>query len=307
MTIDELIRYVSLLAVDQHGLVRTDQVPPADGHRLRHLARRGVLERMGKGVYRVNGAPDTWEQRLQAGLWALGPTAVVSHAAAAQLHGFDRFDADSVEFTVDRTCRGRAPAGIESTVHTTTDRRTGDTVRVAELPTTSALRTILDLARGGVATVDLEAAIDSAVRLRLTTLDRIIERLSEVTGGARWGVSQLDALLATSGGHTLLERRFLGLVRRAGLPSPTPQVVHRSSGRHVARADFLFEQHGVVVEVSGGRGHSSPSERAKDARRRNELQQMGRLVLEFTFEQVTQQTTVVIETLCRALDVRGAG
>jgi hypothetical protein len=166
---------------------------------------------------------------------------------------------------------------------------------------TSAARTILDLARGRTLAALLEAAIDSAIRLRLTTLDRIIDRISDVTGAARWGVRQLDALLATSGGHTLLERRFLQVVARAGLPMPTPQVVHRAGGRHVARVDFLFEQHNVVVEVSGGRGHSSPRERAKDARRRNELQQLGRIVLEFTFEQITFREAMVVELLHRSL------
>lgn len=130
-----------------------------------------------------------------------------------------------------------------------------------------------------------------------TTLDRIIDRISAIEGSSRWGIAQLDALLLTSGGHTLLERLFLKLMRRAGLPRPIPQVVHRKDGRHVARVDFLFENVGLVVEVSGGRGHSSPSERAKDARRRNELQRLGRIVVEFTYEQVTREETYVVATI----------
>ena len=74
----------------------------------------------------------------------------------------------------------------------------------------------------------------------------------------------------------MLERQFLRLVNRSGLPMPKPQVVHARDGQFVARVDFLFPDPGVVVEVSGGRGHSSAADRAKDARRRNELQDMGR-------------------------------
>ena len=64
-----------------------------------------------------------------------------------------------------------------------------------------------------------------------------------------------------------------------------------------AHVDFLFPTQNVVVEVSGGRGHSTASDRAKDARRRNELQQMGRTVLEFTYEDLTARERYVIDTL----------
>jgi very-short-patch-repair endonuclease len=91
------------------------------------------------------------------------------------------------------------------------------------------------------------------------------------------------------------------LVRRAGLPRPTPQVIHRRDGRTIARVDFLFEDLGVVVEVSGRKGHSSPAERARDAQRRNELQEFGRLVYEYTWEQVSGRSDWVADTLSNRL------
>ena len=304
MNLDGLIAHVGEVARAQHGLIRTDQVPLSERDRLRYLARRGVIGRVAKGVYRVSGAPRTWRQDLQAGVWALGPTCTVSHRAAARLHGFEGFGLDVVEFTIGRSCRGRRPAGVPCTVHTTIDRRPGDRVHIDGLPVTSATRTVIDLARDGAAAVELEAAIDSAIRDRGTTLDHLVDRLSLISGPGRWGLGRLYAVLATSGGHTVLERRFLELVGRAGLPSPTPQVVHRVDGRNVARVDFAFTAHDVVVEVSGGRGHSSPAERAKDARRRNELQRLGRLVLEFTFEQVVHDEAAVVEVLRNSLAER---
>ena len=65
-----------------------------------------------------------------------------------------------------------------------------------------------------------------------------------------WGVPLLDELLADSGGHSMLERRFLELCRRAGLPRPSTQVIHRRDGSTFARVDFMFDPYGVVVEVS---------------------------------------------------------
>jgi very-short-patch-repair endonuclease len=72
--------------------------------------------------------------------------------------------------------------------------------------------------------------------------------------------------------------------------------VFRTPGddRFVARVDFLYREHGVVVEVSGRLGHSSPEERARDAQRRNELQDLGLKVYEFTWEDVTQRPTFVV-------------
>jgi Protein of unknown function (DUF559) len=298
MATAKLIARIGELAREQHGLVRLDQIPVADQRRFRDLAKRGIVEHVAKGVYRANGSPVSWMQTVQAGVWALGESAVVSHRAAARVYRCDRFDDAPAEFTVLRVQRGRRlPGALAAVVHTSTVRQKGDVRRVEGLPVTSPERTIVDLARAGTPTKSLEAAIDSSIRLRLTTLDHIVDRVAEFKGSSRWGIAQLDALVMTSGGHSVLERQFLRLVKHSGLPMPKPQVVHRRDGRHVARVDFLFEDHGVVVEVSGGRGHSSAAERALDARRRNELQQMGRTVLEFTYEDVNGRGTYVLSTL----------
>ena len=47
---------------------------------------------MATGVYRVSGSPSTWRQSVQAGVWALGQDAAISHASAARLYGLDRFE-----------------------------------------------------------------------------------------------------------------------------------------------------------------------------------------------------------------------
>lgn len=304
VSIDGLIEHVSTIAADQRGLIRTDQVEESDRASFRYLVRRGVTVRVAKGVYRITGAPITWHQSLQAGVWSLGPSSMVSHAAAARLHGFDGFDAAGCEFVVDRACRGRSPAGVECTVHTAVHHRAADRVHIDGLPATSAARTIVDLARNGAGRAALESSVDSAVRLRKVTLEVLIDRLRLLRGPELSGFGRLAGVLVHAGGHTFLERRFLELVDAAGFPTPTPQVVHRVGGRHIARVDFEFVRHGVVVEVSGGRGHSSAADRAKDARRRNDLQRDGLLVLEFTYEQVVDESDMVIAVLRAALAER---
>ncbi|MGI9031730.1 MAG: hypothetical protein ACR2HP_17370 [Ilumatobacteraceae bacterium] len=103
-----------------------------------------------------------------------------------------------------------------------------------------------------------------------------VVRIADLSAKGRRGALLLDRLLIDSGGESVLERRFLTLMRRRGLPRPATQVVvQRRDGRHVAPVDFLFADHKVVVEVSSRLGHSTPAERARDAQRRNELTDLG--------------------------------
>jgi hypothetical protein len=151
--------------------------------------------------------------------------------------------------------------------------------------------------------VRLEAAIDSAVRSGASSPFVLAARLAAIRGRGRWGAPRIDALLLDAGGHTLLERRFLGLMRSAGLPRPMTQVVHRRGARTFARVDFLFEPFAIVVEVSGRRGHATDAERAQDAQRRNELQDVGRRVFEYTTADVTTRPAFVVATMrSRLLD-----
>ncbi len=250
--------------------------------------------RTGTGVYTALGAADTWLHRLWRGYLELGPGAFISHESAARLHGLDRSVPDRVEFTVPRARRNKVSG---ATLHTTKVVGRTDVINIEGFRVSSATRTIIDLARARVAPVRLEAAIDSAVRLGASSPAVLAARLAELRGRGRWGCRLLDQLLEDAGGHTMLERRFLQLCRRWGLPRPRTQVVHRVAGKTVARVDFLFAEYGIVIEVSGQKGHSSPAERARDAHRRNELQDLGRAVYEYTWHDVTQREAMVAKTL----------
>jgi very-short-patch-repair endonuclease len=293
---------ITELAASQHGAFAIRQLDGVTRRWVENLSRRRMVHRVAPGVYALAGSPDTWRRRLTVGLLALGEASWVSHDAAARLHQLDRAPADAVEFTVPRRARGRR---MPFTVHTTADLPKLDRVTVDGFRCLSATRTIIDLAHARVPGVRLEAAIDSAVRLGLTSPVVLAARLAELRGPGRWGAVALERFLFDSGGHSMLERRFLQLVRRAGLPRPAVQVIHRRDGKTFARVDFLFDPYGVVVEVSGRLGHSSPGERARDAQRRNELQDFGRKVYEYTYDDVMRRARHVEETLIVRL--HGAG
>jgi very-short-patch-repair endonuclease len=283
------------LAAIQDGVISIDQlraagITPWAQHR---MIADGWIRRIAPRVYAVRGAPDTHRQRLRAGLLCLGERSWVSYEAAAALHGLDRSKPTAVEFTVERS---RRPRVVPFVVHSTTRLAPIDHVVVDGFRTMSATRTIFDLALARAHPRRIEAAIDSAVHLQLSSPEVLATRLADLRGSGRWGCRLVEEMITDSGGHTMLERRFLELAREAGLPRPRTQVV-LGNDRFVARVDFLFDEVGVVVEVSGQKGHASPSERSRDAQRRNELQDLGFRVFEYTWDDVTKRPSWVRQTL----------
>jgi hypothetical protein len=57
----------------------------------------------------------------------------------------------------------------------------------------------------------------------------------------------------------------------------------------------------MVIEVSGRLGHSNPADRERDAQRRNELQDLGYRVYEYTWGDLTRRPDFVIASLRRRL------
>ena len=295
------ITKLTSIARTQEGLLSAHDLRDAGvtGQQRRWQVQRGWMEPIAPRVYRICGAPSTHRQHLRAGLLSLGPHSCVSFEAAAALHELDRSDLAAVEFTVGRHRRRSA---LPWTVHTTSFLPPLDIVEVKGFRATSATRTVLDLALARSPRRRVEAAFDSAVRRGLSHPTVLEERLRTLRGSGRWGVAMIEEILPDSGGHSPLERSFLKIVREGKLPRPITQAVQRMpDGRHVARVDFLFDEHHLVVEVTGRLGHVSDAERTRDAQRRNELQDLGFSVIEYTSTQVWKQRFWVLDDLTRRL------
>jgi hypothetical protein len=130
----------------------------------------------------------------------------------------------------------------------------------------------------------------------------MLRRLTAARDHGVAGVELMDELLLDAGVESWLERRFLGLVRSAGLPAPQLQRVYRRDGRHVARVDFDFAPWPVVVEVGGQKGYLTTGERQRQDRRRNELHLLGKVLYAFSYEEVTEESAYVVGTVRSALD-----
>jgi very-short-patch-repair endonuclease len=219
---------------------------------------------------------------------------VAAGRTAAHLLGFDGFDAGPIELAVPRTRRVRSIATIHEVRHLAKI----DVVSVGRFPCTSGARTIIDLAASASAE-QLAAAIGSALRDGWTSEAFLAKRFAALGGRGRTGTVLLRQVLGGPFGHSELERAFLRLVRKSRLPTPRTQVVIR--GQRTVRVDAIWDTERVVVEILGHRWHSTRAQLQRDAQRRNELQALGLLVLEFTSDDIARRPHHVVGQIGRAL------
>ena len=135
--------------------------------------------------------------------------------------------------------------------------------------------------------------IDEAARRPDAELARLIERVPQLDAGTmrralvrnagRPGVARIDRVLKAYEDPTrsYLERMFLALVRREGLPRPR---VNAEIAGH--ERDFAWPDVRLVIETDGQAFHASRAQRAEDAARDRELLLAGWRPARFTYEQV---------------------
>jgi hypothetical protein len=288
------------LASAQHGVLSREQAL-ACGIRKGGLHRRtraGRWRLVLPGVYGLPGAPPGWHRELMtACLWANG---AASHRAAAALWALDGFDPGVVEVTTARRVRNpAAPLVIHRSLVAEVD-----IDRRLSIPVTTPARTLVDL--GAVVGPDaVEAALDDALRSRLTSLPRLRWTLERCGGSGRRGAGVLRALLTrrTLGEiapESPLERRTISLLEAAGLPPPARQHVIRERGRVVARVDVAYLEARLAIEVDGYRWHSGHAAWQRDLARRNALASRGWRVLHVTARSLDARPCDVVAEVERA-------
>ncbi len=285
---------IQLSEANHHLIVRADVAKVMTSRQWCRRLDNGVWLPVAPGVWRHRVTRVDWRLQARAGVRSLGKYSALYGRTAAAWWDLGKIQVDDVEFLVPRS---RRPRPFPFVIHTSTRWTKGDVLLHEGVRVTSATRTVVDLAAGRTSAEEIEQVIDAAVQRRLTSVLTLNRRSQALGGRGVPGSQRLGALLLDSGGDSFLERKFLMLVRKAGLPRPLCQVVHRSGSKRIARVDFQFAETNVVVEVSGRLGHVSDSDRKRDAVRRNALQQTGQIVLEFTTAHVLDEQRYVIDTL----------
>lgn len=223
-----------------------------------------------------------------AAVLSCGPDALLSHRSAAGLWGLLRpFSCLEVVVPAGRLRRRR---GV--TVHRRSGLDASHRRVVDGIPVTDVVTTLVDLATC-VSDGLLVRALNEADRLDLIDAGDFratVERVSP-----RPGLGRLKSLLARQGtafADSLLELRFLRIVRSTGLPEPEMQA--RVNGY---RVDFYWRGLGLVVETDGLRYHRTPGQQARDRRRDQAHAAAGLTTLRFAEAQVRHEPERVAETL----------
>ncbi|HUR77606.1 MAG TPA: hypothetical protein VMZ22_06650 [Acidimicrobiales bacterium] len=271
----DLDRNLAAVALRQHSVVTLDDVERAGGDKfdvhLRVSAGRWIL--VHDRVYRLAGAPWTFEGRVFAAVCAAGDGAVVSHFCAARLHGFG-FPTALVELAIKRG-RFHRPKG--ATVHTSTDLDRCGVVLVAGcIPATDVARTLLDLAGSRLGDKLFVKVVTDARRMDLVDWHDLVVTLAKHARRGRRGIRRLRETIAAGTvdeglTETDSELVAVALLAEGGFPTPTLQHVIRAvDGRVVARMDIAFVFQRANFEIDGP-VHDDPAVAAKDDERDHEL------------------------------------
>lgn len=279
------------LARRQHGVVTREQLQALGLTRsgIDRRIRTGRLHQVYPGVYAV-GRPELSQLgRWMAAVLACGAGAVLSHSSAAQLWGVQKTSKKGVIHVTIPPGRRARHTGIRVYRRTLTS---AQRARSQGIPLTAITQTLVDQATI-VPRKHLEAAVNEADKLDLIDPQSLRDEIAHQTG--RPGVRTLRTLLDET---TLtltdseLERLFLPIAERAGLPPPETQSRLRGF-----RVDFHWLDLKLVVETDGLRYHRTPAQQAKDRYRDQRLTAAGLTVLRFTHAQVVHDPEQVVATL----------
>jgi len=279
------------LALNQHGIVSSDQLRGVGYTRqaIHHRIKTGRLHPLHRGVYAVGRPHVTDHGRWMAAVIACGARAVLSHSSAAALWRIGPEKRDLVELSLPSLSR-RCRPGLQ--IHQRPTLQDRDMTAEFGIPVTTPVQTLVDMAlhldRRGV-----ERMINEADKYNLAHPPGLRKALDERAGEP--GVAKLRHILDRRTFRLTkqeLERRFLPLARRAGLPVPlTGQWVNEFE------VDFYWPDLGLVVETDGLRYHRTPAEQGRDRLRDQTHTAAGLTPLRFTHEQVRYEPEHVLGVL----------
>lgn len=236
----------------QHGLVVRPQLLAAGvtAREIDHVLATARLVAVHKGVYRLSGAPITWNQMMLAATLAAG--GVGSHRAAPSLWGVELpGGVPPMEVSVTRPHCPR-PRGV--IVHRSLDLSPDQVVRRHGAPVTNPLRMLVDL--GAVVGPDQVAiALESLTSRKIVTVAGARAFRERLGGRGRRGAGVQGEVLdrRALGGQradSMLEPVMAELCRSRGIPEPDFQVWVLVAAKW-RRMDFVYMAEMLDIELDG--------------------------------------------------------
>ena len=229
-----------------------------------------------RDVYVHRAVQVTHELRIR-GVVLLLPDAVVTGRSAALLWGLHLLGTeDDVEVTLPPGSHPRRIGGVRARLAGLPDGHVG---RRRGLPVTTPAATAVRLA-AALPHDDAVAAVDRLVATGVVDLGPMRALAAEGRGPASIRAQSVCAL-ADGLSESPQETRLRLLIGRTSLPPPVAQFTVRHDGRFVARVDFAWPEHRLVLEYDG-LWHAETGQFARDRRRLNRLRVAGWQVIHVT-------------------------
>lgn len=273
------LRQAARIASAQHGVITYRELLGAGVSRqtVGRWARKGLLHRAFRGVYRLGHAAPSVDATYLAAVRACGNGGALSGAAALHAHQLQRGAAPPPEVTV---MADRRVAGV--VVRRARRLDPADTTTVRGIPITTVARTLVDAAAFLSLDALARACHEADVRHRIGP-DAIAAALARRPGVA--GAGNLRAII--EGDHPLLlsrlERAFRAFLRRQRLPLPK---TNRRRGRRYV--DCRWAKFRLTVELDGYTFHRTRHAWEDDRQREREARARGDEFRRYTWRDVVE-------------------
>lgn len=290
-------RRLSGLAERQHGVVSAKQMRQIgySNGQIKRAVAAGRLHRIHRGVYAVGHPRLTKHGRCIAAVAACGPSALLSHVSAAWVWGLAPTCPALPHVSVP--IRGHRRTGIQ--VHRAPALDAADRAEREGIPLTAVPRTLLDLA--ATASRRLDRAIERSERLELFDLRAVDSLLTRTVGHAGSGPLRkaLDVYREPAFTRSDLERRFLALVRKSGLPKPAANTFVAGF-----ELDLYWAHERFAVELDSYEYHGGHTSFEQDRMRQEDLKLAGIEMTRITAGRIEREPIAVTQRLHRLLTQR---
>jgi predicted transcriptional regulator of viral defense system len=256
---------------------------------LKNAVLQGRLIRLRRGTY--TAMPDPGRAEAAIATARLIPRAVVSHRSAVLLHGLPLLGSQPPvpEITVPPRSGGKLAA-----VHLhRAQLRPGDVCAIAGADVTSVARSVVDLARHRPTAVAV-AAIDAALYRRVVTDEQIADVLDFCRAWPRIRAARRAVNLSDGRAESPLESASRLVLTWLRLPAAEPQkYIFDRHGKFVGRADFYWDEFGVVGEADGRGKYDDRLVLTKEKDRQEAFEDLGLVVVRWGWLHVTSARYVL--------------
>lgn len=263
----------------------------------RYARQANDWQELQSGTFLVSAAKPTFRQRLRAALLAAGPSSAAGGSTAAALMRWDGFSRNEIVLILPRNGGSWLR---DVTVHRSRDLVDEHTWNVDGFRTTTAARTLVDLALT-CSTDELTTVLNGISRHGGSErLSELREQLKAFAAKRAAPVLEIlnDWIFKPGGPESPLESPVLRILREAGY-APTPQYLLKDRGRLIKRFDAAFVDKKVAVEADGFSSHGGIVDFHADKQKRLEAQALGWQIIEVSKE--TLDPVQLIQAVQQAL------